>query len=310
MFLKQLRIYYVFLFFFVILSSSYAICLDSPTYIKVVSGSNDVGNFDSTFLNSAQLIYVKGNLDEYPLKVDFYFTGIENDCFASVDDVAMRLFPSGILISADSISQSGNSTIASFTFDIATTAPSSFNSNYIVKTKNNAVGTEDIIKFGVDDDRPVFTTFSVSPVTHLVLTNTTVRFQYTLSEPKVGLEMFRITGGNSNVIVNFDGNNSYSGSITETLTTTRNYVFYTKDKLSNIATINYSYIVDSQAPVLSDLTIESYTRNDVGVRKVTFSVEVDDISYTVDNSTPKVYGNFTSIKNIQNKISTILLDLR
>lgn len=298
MFSRNFKLSFYFILLLGLISSSFAICLDSPSFIKVSSGGNALGEFDSAYLNSPELIYVKSDLDNNPIKVDFYFENIENDCFTSQDDVQMRLFSSGILVSSDSILTQGTQTIAKFEFDVATVAPSSFNSNYIIKNKNNALGTEDIIKFGTDDEAPNYSTLVNSPNDVLILPNTSVSVNYAVIDSKSKLDFLRIIGGTTSII-NFDGENeTYSHSFTETLSSSRNYQFTVRDKLGNENNKNITYVVDGSGPVFSNFNVESYTRNELGTRKVTFSVDIQDISYTVDNTLPVVVGNFTSINSI------------
>lgn len=282
------------LFFSIFFANS--VCLDIPSSVKITSGIYNLGQKDIT-----ETFYIHSSLSSYPLKVEYYFDSIDADCFASNDDVEMRLFPTGIFVSADSIITDANSTIVTFNFDMSTLAPSSFISNLIVKNKNNAIGTETLLSFKTDDASPIFTTFAYQPSDVLIPANTTIRIDYVISETGVGLENLIVTGATTQII-NFDANSSYTGFIEEQLTSSRTYLLSVKDLLGNTRVENVSFVVDSSAPQISNLEVASYSTDVDGKRKVSFSVLVEDDSFAITSDIPLVYGNFSAINSLASNL--------
>ncbi len=275
------------------ISAVSATCLNSPTYIEVISGSNSLGSMELNELN-LKGAHIKSNLNEFPLKVRLKFENIESDCFESNEDVELRLFPNGISVPANSITTSQDLTIAEFSFNLNFVTPSSFASTYTIKNKNNPSGAQGTIRFLVDDEPPLFTALSYLPVDQIISPNTPIRIDYSVTDTGSGISSLLITGGISSAI-SFTNNQSYSGFIEKQLTSSQTYSFTLKDKLGNQKNEEVKFIVDSSGPKFTNLEIKGYNKDASNNRYVSFAVLVEDESYEFDQTTPDVYGDFSSI---------------
>lgn len=270
-----------------------AACLNEPSSIEIISGSNSLGDLTP---NQANLgTYIKSDLDENPLKVKLKFSNIESDCFASNSDIEMRLFAGGLSVSANSISNSGNVTVVDFNFNVDIVAPSSFVSNYVVRHKSNPTGTEGMIRFISDSNVPVFTQFAYQPSDPIIKPGTQIKLDYQIDDYGSGLESLIISGGKSQII-NFENNEkSYSDSISEELTTSKTYSLKITDKLGNENSQEVEFYVDSSAPLIQNFEVASYSRDSSNTRYVSFSAIIKDHSFSLIDEVPHISADFSKI---------------
>ena len=77
MILKNIfRILIIILEISIFVSFANSICLNNPTSIKFLSGSNSLGNIDYNSLSMGNVVYARSDIDNFPLSLEFNFENI------------------------------------------------------------------------------------------------------------------------------------------------------------------------------------------------------------------------------------------
>lgn len=290
--LKKLVHIILYLFLLVVLVPSiFAACLDEPSFVKVTSGSVNVGEFE---INDE--IYIKSNLLSDPLKIEYVFDNNEQNCFVGQNDMKMKLFSSGAEIFANSISTTniqGGTFRSTFTFifqlDFNVTSP--FTSTFLVKSNGNSqnIGS---LSFEVDNSAPIINIKSINPSDLIVKKGEEISVSYEVIENDVGLQTI-IESSKTSDVINFDNSqNSFDNVITEILDSNQKVVIKAIDKLSQESSKEVNFIVDGNGPIARNL-VESYTFD--SSQKVSYTVIIEDSSFGLIDEEPNVVGDFSEI---------------
>lgn len=280
----------------------YSTCLNTPNHITVSSGSYDLGNFTSSYLTGSDSIYIKEDLDTYPINIKFYFKDIDEDCFTSEDDLQMKLTSTGDFRSISGFSTEDDYTVGEIVFDTTFVISNYITSTYTIVNRDNPTGSSSNLKFTKDIENPDINIVSKSPDSELITSDSQIDISYTVSDYESGLDTLSITGGGASQTINFeDGNKTSDGVISETISSSTTYTITATDKLGHSSSDEVSFAVDNTAPTLSDFEVFD-SSFDGNKRVVSCSVVISDSSFDIIAGSPVVYGNFSEINSAKSNI--------
>ena len=265
--MKILISLFAFILSFLIVNS----CSLEPVGINVQSGSVSLGSFSPS--NS---IYIKDNFEENPLKIEFVFENSQEECLTQVEQVQLRLFPTGALLDSNAVSTQLDSssglyiTKAYFEFDFASSLPSAFTSEYFISSSESQI-SQGTITFIIDNAAPTIH-ISKTPSDNFLAPNTSINIVYEIADSGAGLKSILV---NSQRIM-LTGNKTYSGVISENLFNSKTFSIEAEDMLGFKNQAQVSFKIDNTAPVISNI-IKSYTFD--GEQKISFSIDVTDDSF-------------------------------
>jgi len=267
-----------------------SVCVTNPSYIKVTSGSDDLGEFQTT-----DEISINPNLNSDPLKIDFVFTNTQNNCFNNKEDLKFKLFSTAIETPADSFSTQNVSGKIITTFSVVKQTnlqiTNTFVSTFLVTNSANQQYSGSIL-FSPDNDAPFFEIFAIQPTNPLISSNEQITINYRVVDSGTGLSLITINGPETKIIPFNGRNNSYDGQIQEYLSNTGSYTITAKDKLGKTSMKTTSFVVDNQAPLITN--VEKNYEYD-STRRVSFKIRIEDVSFLYTNDAPRVIGNFSFI---------------
>lgn len=280
---------YSLMIFFLSLTVAYGACVAEPDSIVVFSGSTNLGEVAP---NSKT--YIKSDLNSDPLKVEFTFSNIDENCFTSANDMRFKLFPEGSESTATSFqnSNSGGEHISkfTFTFKINYNLTNDFSSTYLVQTTD---GLQNVgaLYWGADTMPPVFSYIETNADTGLMKGGEEFILNYAVSDQHSGLQSLVITGGTSSII-NFNGNKTYQGQFKDSPTSSRTYTLRATDMLGKESTKTIRVEVDSNAPLVQSFT-PLYSFN--AQQMVGYTAIVQDPSFEFSTQEPEVTADFSQI---------------
>lgn len=274
------------------INSVYSACVNEPDEVIVYSGDINLGVVDTD-----ERIYIREDLSDDPLRVEYYFANNEGGCFDSNTNMRMKLTPSGAEVVADDLITTYDSDLKmniskfTFNFNLAYNLTTSISSSYLVEptSGSSAIGS---LLFDIDTTDPLIVVYSNSHPNGLVQGGDEVEVLYTVADSQSLLKTLIVSGGVTE-IVNFENNeNSYDGEIRATLNNNRDYVIRVTDKLGYETVETISFTVDSDAPTVTSLS-KTYTYD--GVQGVIFSAVISDDSFGIVSDTPNVVGDFSEV---------------
>ncbi len=288
------RIFIVFFSFIFLINFINAQCNIEPNKIFVYSGSklSEELNYGSEF------VYIKGDLSQNPLKIEFYFRSDDESCFQNAQ-IKMRLFSTGSLVNANSITTraADNSsyfeTIAIFDFRVDVKISETFISTYSINLNNGSSILEGDIIFNVDVKGPKLEIFNENK--EFYSKGERITIGYTISDEDSGLEKFTISGLYDEEI-EFDTEKNYQGEFTFQLNESGIINFLVLDKLAFSNTTSLSFFVDNIAPIIDSSSFRQTFYFDTQ-RKVSFEIKITDESFK-NNLIPKVIGDFSLLNSL------------
>ena len=277
---------------------AFSACLTNPSYIKAYSGSTSLGEFSST-----DSIYIRNDLIAHPLKLEFYFENNEPNCYIR-DNLLFQLTPSASYVKVDSLTETsiGNSSylaVATRTVSTNFIFTGSLTSAYQFTNKYSQNGASNIL-INIDNTNPGLT-ITHTPIKEIYKKGDRISFNVNVVDSQSGLASLTITGGPSKINI-YAGNSSALVVYSDNVTSTKNYTFTVTDLLENKIVKGVRIIVDSDSPVISDLSFDSSFRNLKDY--YTFKVKVTDSSFEYGKDVI-VTGDFSQINPNSNLVSAV-----
>jgi hypothetical protein len=242
----------IFIFIFSFVNINAVSCNYQPISIKVFSGDDYVG--DALF----DTIYIKNSLNDYPLKLEFYFeNGIPN-CFNSKDDLKFGLLSGHNKVSANSYFENEKDGIyrTLFVFDLSAQISfrNYFSATYFVKN-DVYVNT---IRFNLDSSKPIFDFLEISPIKDIYSSNDNISLRFKVTDSQSGLSKVKISGI-INEVFDFENNKSFSFEKIFALSNKENLKIEVVDKSLNSDIKNFTFLIDDEPPEVVDSNlINSY----------------------------------------------------
>ena len=280
------------------ISSVSAACLNTPSDIIIYSGGTNLGSYEN------QRVYVRDDLANNPLSIEYYFENSDSNCFSSNSDMKMQLFSSGSQVDADSFEldtdSNPNSTTSVFTFNfnLEFNLTSDFNSIYYVNTNDDQEEIGSVL-LGADTTPPRFDSISFDPSIGLVKSGEPISIDYSVSDLRSGLDTLTVSGGTSDAQT-FDNEKTFTGTYTDNPTSTTTYTLTLRDKLGYESQEGVRFVVDGEAPKIKELRTNYFYD---GSQKVIISVLVEDDTFELTNSPPTITGDFSSFNSNSDNLS-------
>ncbi|NQZ84920.1 MAG: hypothetical protein HRU03_04315 [Nanoarchaeales archaeon] len=294
------------LLFFTIFVSNFGYsttCTSQPEFIKIQSGSYELGEFS---LNP--MVYINPSLSTNPLTIDIVFENTELNCYDS-NSVRFQLVPNSEFVTGgkyvESTGELSERTTFSFSFNPNYKIVNSLNSKYEVYGSFGSYNGN--IVFKEDSTPPTLIVSGINTDT-IIKSGDEISFNFDVSDSnKSGLKKILITGGDTlrYDYLDNDGNINTEpapASYTHSPSSSRTYTIRVTDRLGNYVTETVSVKVDGTAPRVTSVSkVYDFVSNE---RLVKFSVIVEDESFKTNGLAPSVFGDFSKINSNFNNLGS------
>ncbi len=296
---KQIKgkLFFSIIIFLTSLFSVFSACVDEPDYVKITSGGTTQSDLDLS-----QIIYINPDLNNSPLRVEFYYINTQDNCLGD-GSVIYHIISTGPSKDADSITTTllsdGNyQTKATFSFNDDVYLPDSFSSKIRTKTSLNTNYVDSFFNIKSDSNRPL-QTISLSPQRsyNLYKSGETISFSYSVSDSQSKLKTVRIGGDSTKLFVFDSQNTSFQYEFESTLTNSKTFTFTATDNIGNVDEEEINVIVDSTAPSVS-LKEKHYYFDSISKMSLELIIEDDSFQYFTDvKDAPQISMDFSSLQS-------------